>query len=87
MNLNDLTTALRALRLPDEAAVIVSVGSVRDPECGERGAISVTARKGIHEATSTALHLEDALLMVRARLNEAHEREARKQREKAKEAA
>lgn len=82
-DLDDLTRRLRALRLPDEAAVILEVGSVADPGCGQRGAIRVTATKGNHTATSQALHLEDALLMVRARLNEAAERE-RKEREEAK---
>ena len=83
IDLDTLTLQLRSLRLPDEAAVIVSVGSVSDPECGDAGAIQVTARKGSHTATSEALRLEDALLMVRARLDEAEER-ARKEREKAK---
>lgn len=86
MTLDQLTDALRALRLPGESAVIISVGSERDPECGERGAISVTATSGKHTETSTALHLQDALLMVRARLNEAHER-AEKARLEAKAAA
>jgi len=82
MTLDELTVALRALRLPDEAAVILEVGSVADPGCREAGAIRVTATKGNHTCTSQALRLEDALLMVRARLNEAIERERKEREEK-----
>ena len=78
MNLDTLTDALRALRLKDETAVIVSIGSVTEPGCGPVGAISVTATKRGHTATSEALRLEDALLMVRARLDEMIELVAKK---------
>ena len=78
-----LAAQLRALRLPDETAVILEFGSVADPGCRQSGAIRVTATKGNHTATSQALRLEDALLMVRARLDEEAERE-RKKREDAK---
>ncbi len=83
MSLNALTDQLRALRMPDEAAVIVSVGSVHMRDCGPVGAIQVTVAKGKHSATVEALRLEDALLMARARIAEAEERD-RIEREKAK---
>lgn len=72
--LDYLTERLRAIRLPDEAAVILEIGSVSEPQCGKRGAIRVTATKGRFTATSEALRLEDALLMVRTRLSEAAQR-------------
>ena len=85
-NLDDLTRQLRALRLPTEGAVIISIGSVHCRDCGDAGAIQVTASKGPHTVTQEALRLEDALLMCRARLEEAEEA-ARKKREEAKKEA
>lgn len=79
--LDILTAQLRALRLPDEAAVILEIGSVADPACGKDGAIRVTATKGVYTETSHALRLEDALLMVRARLKEAAERAEKAKKE------
>lgn len=70
-NLDELTRQLRALRLPDEAMVILEVGSVREPQCGDDGAISVRASKSGITLTVEALRLEDALLMVRAHINAA----------------
>ena len=78
-----LTDELRGLRLADEAAVIISIGSVRCRDCGPVGAIQVTASKGDYTATVEALRLEDALLMVRARLDEA-EQAAKKKRDEEK---
>lgn len=86
MTLDELTLELRTLRLPDETAVLIEVGSVADAGCPKSGASRVTASKAGHTCTSQALRLEDALLMVRARLNEAIERE-RKEREEKKEKA
>jgi hypothetical protein len=80
-DLEYLTARLRALRLPDELAVIISVGNVSEPGCGKNGAVSVTATKGDHTATSKAMRLEDALLMVRARLNEMALAEKKKKEE------
>ena len=77
-DLSDLTVRLRALRLPDEAMVILEVGSARERQCGDAGAIRVTARKGDVTETVEALHLEDALLMVRAHIDDAIKARAKK---------
>ena len=83
LDLDILTEQLRSIRHPDESAVIISIGSVRCSGCGPVGAIQVVASKGKHTVTSEALRLEDAILMTRARLREAEERD-RKEREEAK---
>jgi hypothetical protein len=84
--LGDLTLRLRALRLPDEAMIVLEVGSVRERQCGPSGAIRVTARKGDVIETVEALHLEDALLMVRAHIDRAIKASAEKAAEKRKSA-
>ena len=68
-DLYDLTERLRALRLPDEEMVLVAVGHMRDCGCGERGAVRVIASKSDITETVDALRLEDALLMVRHRID------------------
>ena len=70
-DLANLTLRLRALRLPDEAMVLLHIGSVSEPQCGSEGAIRVTASKAGITETVEALHLEDALLMARAHIDTA----------------
>jgi hypothetical protein len=71
VNLAELTDRLRALRLPDEEMVLLQVGSVRCRDCGPAGAIRVVAAKSGITETVEAMQLEDALLMVRAHLDDA----------------
>lgn len=77
-NLMPLETALRDLRDKNEHGLIISFGSHHDSNCGERGNLSVTIEKSGQTATSNALHLVDALLMARSKVDRLIEAERKR---------
>ncbi|GGO96430.1 hypothetical protein [Stakelama pacifica] len=82
--------ALRALRMPDEADLIVAVGAHAPSTDCRNGYVSITIRRGKDEATSEAVHLIDAAYLARGKLNamerkrEAEKAEAAMEQEKVK---
>ena len=68
MDFAELQQAIEGLRDVGEDYLIVSVG-VRGPniDCGNGNAIA-TVRMGNDEATSEALHLEDAVALARGKI-------------------
>lgn len=80
--LGALGANLASIRLADEDALILSFGAHGSTHDCPDGFVSVTAEKAGETATSKAIHLQDALLLVRAKLDRQIEA-----REKAKEEA
>lgn len=68
--INAAGTALQAIRLPGEHDLIVSFAAhAPSPDCPISGSVSVTIRRGRDEATSEAVHLDDAISMARGKLD------------------
>lgn len=85
--LGGLTQQLKALRLPDEDAVILTLAIEANEDClpESDSAIRATVRIGGVTGTSAAIHLQDALLMARANVHRAVAAEQkRREEEKAK---
>lgn len=80
-----LSNQLRALRLPDEDAVIVSVAAERNPDCepDSDSAIRATVFKHGFTGTASALHLQDALSLARGDAERQREAAAKKKAEAA----
>ncbi len=85
VDINAIGERLASLRMPDEAYVIVSFGAHGPSHDCPQGHIEVTARRQGDEATSAAIDLNNALRLVRAkldRIDEARRAEAEKTRAK-----
>jgi len=61
---DEIEQTLRDIRDANQHGVIVSFGANQNPDCGDRGAVTVSIQKGGQTATSEALHLYDAYLMA-----------------------
>ena len=68
--INSLGKSLQALRLDDEAQVLVSIAAnAPNPDTWD-GSISVTIASGPDTATSEAVALADAILLARGKLKD-----------------
>lgn len=68
-SLGRLTQDLLSLRDDDSENVLIGVGAMANsPDCFN-GSVTVTLRRGNDEATSEAVHLQDAMYLARGKLD------------------
>lgn len=74
--INALGQSLQALRLDDEAQVLVSIAANAPGPDTRDGSITVTIRSGADTATSEAVYLDDAIHLARGKLRAAAKKRA-----------
>ena len=83
---DEIEHALRDIRDANQHGVIVAFGAKQNPDCGQRGALTVSIQREGQTATSEALHLYDAYLMATNKVDrmvEAEKARAAKEKESA----